>query len=125
MRRVSKKKAATVRKANEARAEFLREFARCFACGLGENQVWPPCAVHEMASGPARYAAIQQRAAWLVLCGPCHARLHAENWSVAYQLALKKKHDPAYYDRRLVNTLRGRAPEAVTEDEVNEAGAIE
>ena len=120
MRRISKNKAATTRKANQARAEFRREFSRCFACGLGANQVWPPCAVHEIASGPGRFKAIQERAAWLVLCGPCHARLHAENWTVAYQLALKFRNDPAFFDRRLVNTLRGRAPDAVTEEEVNE-----
>jgi hypothetical protein len=46
--------------------------------------------------------------------------LHAENWTVAYQLALKFRNDPAFFDRRLVNTLRGRAPDAVTEEEVNE-----
>ena len=119
LRRVRLSKVATVRKANRERAEFVREFSRCFNCNVGPN-VWPPLSCHEIASGPARGKAIQYRAAWLCLCGACHDRLHRENWTVAAQLLLKLRNDPTFYDRDLVNRLRGRAPDAVSESEVEE-----
>jgi len=44
--------------------------------------------------------------------------------SIVTQLAMKKINDPECYDRVAVNRMRGRADEAVTEAEVDEAVAI-
>ena len=97
-----------------ARDEF-RMRQHCMACG--RSGAWD---VHEIASGPARHKAIKEPCAWLLLCRPCHNEMHDRTiWSITRQLALKKKMDPDNYDRIRVNELRGRHPEAITEEEVD------
>jgi hypothetical protein len=61
-------------------------------------------------------------AAFLRLCGACHAELFA-SMPIARQLALKALVDPESYDRQAVCLLRGRDPDEVTEAEVVERQA--
>lgn len=76
--------------------------------------------IHEIARGSHRAEALHHRACWLRLCRACHEAIgDASAWPVAAQLALKKVHDPQWYDRELVNRVRGRAPESITEEEVD------
>ncbi len=56
------------------------------------------------------------------LCGDCHDEV--SQWKVVRQLAMKKLADPDYYDRRLVNELRSKHPEAITEADVDAAAEI-
>lgn len=106
------------------RAEWSLEHTECMVCGHVDR--WPRwLETHEIACGPARQAALEEPATWLRACGePCHQGKHGlhdyATWPIARQLALKKKCDPKYYDRKRVNGLRRREPDAITEDEVNE-----
>lgn len=76
--------------------------------------------VHEIARGPARNKAIEVRACLLHLCRAHHDDMDDySQWPIARQLALKKYSDPEGYDRVAVNLIRGRAPEAITEEEVD------
>ena len=79
---------------------------------------------HEIANGPARQRALDEPATWLRLCGRCHRGPHGVHhkghWPIVRQLALKKVCDSRNYDRVLVNRLRGRADDAITEEEVDD-----
>lgn len=73
--------------------------------------------LHEISRGAAREASLGVRAALLNLCAACHRIM---DWlEVAGQLAIKKLSDPDGYDREVVNVLRGRARNAITESEVD------
>lgn len=72
--------------------------------------------IHEIARGPARAASLMEPAALLCLCRAHHDEV--QNWPVARQLALRKIVGPETYDRQRVNVLRGRQPDAITEEEV-------
>jgi len=80
---------------------------------------------HELSSGPGRASALTEPAAWLRLCGDfangCHSLL--QGGPVVIGLALKKIADAAHYDLETVNKLRGRAPGAVTQEEVDAMAA--
>jgi hypothetical protein len=78
----------------------------------------PVHVLHEIARGPSRAAALDRPAAILRLCNACHEEVHAVPVPVACQLAIKKLSDPETYDRLEVNRLRHRAPESITEPEV-------
>ncbi len=58
-----------------------------------------------------------------MLCKECHmVREHnGDSLGLVGMLALKVIYDPANYDRVHVNTLRGRAPDAISEREVARA----
>jgi len=76
---------------------------------------------HEIARGPARANAYALRLAWLRVCRRCHDELgDYSKFPISRQLFLKKTNDPEYYDRQRVNELRGRQPDAITEEEVME-----
>jgi hypothetical protein len=88
-------------------------------CGSRDN-----LETHEIANGAAREASLAIPATWLRVCQECHQGprgLHHKGvWPVARQLALKKWHDPEYYDRVWVNLLRGRDEGAITEADVDQ-----
>lgn len=75
---------------------------------------------HEIPRGIFRAAALKEPAAWLRVC-----QFHDEEmgdysiWPIARQLAVKKLGDLPNYSRELVNQLRGRQSDAITEAEVN------
>jgi hypothetical protein len=101
------------------RADFNRKFDRCFLCGARTNETFPPrLETHEITRGPSRAKSLQVRAALIRTCPPCHAG-RLDGMSVVRQLAIKKFADPEGYDRLEVNRLRRRAPESITEAEVN------
>lgn len=109
----------------DQRHQFLLEYGRCMVCGDGWRfadyfpKVLDP---HEIARGPARRKAVDCPAAWLVLCRQHHEEMGDYSvWPVVAQLALKRLRDPEHYDRQAVNLLRGRAPEAITDAEVDAA----
>jgi len=91
----------------------------CMVCGSRDN-----LETHEIANGAAREASLAIPATWLRVCQECHQGprgLHHKGvWPVARQLALKKWHDPEYYDRVWVNLLRGRDEGAITEADVDQ-----
>ena len=107
------------------RAEHKEDNAYCWVCRWepwwydGAQSYGPNwLETHEIARGPARKKAVNEPCAWLVLCNHCHRDV-IPGWSIARQLALKKVRDFRYYDRVGVNRLRGRADEAITEEEVD------
>lgn len=99
------------KEAREARDQYLKDFPFCFCC-----QKKYGLAVHEIACGSARKAALKEPCAWMTMCSSCNTDLMTDynKWPIARQLALKFIHDPDNYDRRKVNELRGRAPESIT-----------
>ena len=74
--------------------------------------------IHHIARGVHRQQAREVRVNLIRACMWCHDA-HLDAMPIARQLAIKKKNDPQFYDRVAVNLLRGRQPEAVTEDEVD------
>lgn len=103
-----------------ARDDWSWEHDTCMGCGYvaGRSCGSRSMETHEIARGLARRPALTEPAAWLRLCGLCHAGVFAA-MPIARQLAYKKLHDPYWYDRVAVNLLRGRQADAVTEDEVD------
>lgn len=88
MRRTMKRKATAIRQANDARRAFKESFARCMVPGCKERRLfW--LAVHEVANGIHRQAALTEPTLQLVLCGPCHQKIHRENWDVEQELGLR------------------------------------
>ena len=83
---------------------------RCFICGS------PATDCHEMARGPFKAAAMKEPAAWIATCQACHERL--DGMPIARQLAYKAIGDLENYDRIVVNQLRHRQLDAVSEREV-------
>ena len=117
LRPVAKRKVATVRKANKERAAFCLEVGFCMNCGNKTR----PLVCHELVRGANRYKGIQERLVQLVLCGPCHDQLHRENWTLARQISIRRFALPNETGvRESVNRLRGRARDAVSEEEVNQ-----
>lgn len=114
--RVAKRKVAVTRKANKARAEFRYQVGSCMVC----LSPWlDDLHAHEIAGGPNRFAAIQERMTQLVLCSRHHAQLHRENWTLARQIALRLRALPDETGvRETVLRIKGWADTAVTEAEV-------
>ena len=101
------------------RATWSQEQDRCMLCGKrGGDHPLTRLETHEIARGPHRKKALECPAAFLRVCGFCHGD---KLGTITEQLAVKKFHDPECYDRVAVNHLRSRAPEAITEDEVDAA----
>lgn len=118
MRRVSLKRQRLMRLVSGPRRAFLAEFPVCWACSDE-----PSAHVHEMASGPDREKALEDRAAWFAVGEKCHRVIHlTSKWPLEKQLAVKKKYDPEHYNRVRVNKLRGRMKNAITAKQVRTAG---
>lgn len=75
-----------------------------------------------MAKGCHRGQAIKggNRFAWFVACNDCNQGCLNDYsiWPLERQLAAKKIHDPENFDLVAFNTLRGRAPDAITEADI-------
>ena len=101
------------------RNEWNEQHLRCFHCGL-RSPSGDGLETHEIARGAARQKALKEPATWLRLCNGfwngCHELV--SGWPLPKQLALKFLMDRGHYDRVKVNLLRGRQPEAITEEEV-------
>jgi hypothetical protein len=112
MRRVSPKRQRRNAACRDLRDEYRAEFPRCQWCGERATDL------HEIARGASRNAALSERCCWLHLCRACHEIVGG--LPVVAQLAIKWLADPIGYDRRKVNEIRGRAPEAISEGDVDE-----
>lgn len=117
MRYQSKSRARSERTDRPHRVAFVREYGFCWACFSSDR-----IDCHEMAKGCHRGQAIKKenRCAWFVACYQ-HNMFELNDysvWPIARQLALKKIHDPAHYDRVAFNILRGREPDAISAAEV-------
>lgn len=111
----SDKRRAEASTAEAEREAFALEFPQCMVPGCRRQS----CDVHEIARGPARRAAYLERCAWLSLCRICHDAMDDYSvWPLDRQYALKALRDTAFYDRQRLNELRGRAPDAISEQEV-------
>ena len=75
---------------------------------------------HEIANGPDRQKALDQPYAILVLCWWCNAHevTDKRQWPQARQLAVLKARAPDSYDLAAFNTLVGRGPRRITEEDV-------
>lgn len=93
------------------------QFSACWLCGR-RTTFGRQLETHEIARGIHRSKAVCTPATWMRVCRQCHDTLGS--MSIAAQLALKKINDPEWYDRIVVNRIRGRADEAITENEVDE-----
>ena len=113
MRRVAKRKQAVLKAAAQWRRDYLAEHWLCMtACGKRATEC------HEISRGVNRFASLTERCALLALCHDCHAEV--QGWPLVKQYALKCHVTPLEYDRVKLNRLRGRADDAITEEEVLE-----
>jgi hypothetical protein len=71
--------------------------------------------VHEIASGPAREACLEQPSLQLVLCRGCHERV--QSWPAAKQIAQRHRW-MIVRECKLYCELKGRAPTAVIANDV-------
>lgn len=115
MRNRSPKREQLLREVESVRQEYrewsmICQYPRC---------VQSHCDVHEIARGPARQEALGERCALLYLCREHHREMdNYLEWPIARQAALKLIVDPDHYDLEKLNTLRGRASDAISHDEV-------
>ena len=102
------------------RHAFRNHHCQCWICGgLGWDGTLD---VHEIARGAHRAKAVLDICNWIATCRDCHEDLGDYSiWPIVDQYALKYLRDPEYYDRVRINALRGRAPDAISEEEVREA----
>ncbi len=117
MRRVSKERAKLMREVGPERKAYIQEIGYCEPCWVIDRRfVNTDLVVHEIAKGPARKAALSERAAQLVACTKCNCgRLEDYNeCPLTLQLAVKLLDDTEHFDLEKVNELRGRAPTAIT-----------
>lgn len=116
MRRVSVRRRELLDIIGVERDAFQIEWPCCWICGEDAADV------HEIARGANRAQALGERCAWVRCCRSCHEALgDYGRWPVVWQYGLKLLWDAEHYDRLRLNRLRGRAPEAVTDDEVRAA----
>lgn len=113
MKKRSTKRRQVVAETNPERHAYVQEAGLCQCC-----QKRPASDPHEIPRGSHREKALFERCAWLALCRECHEEMDSyAKWPIAKQLALKALRCDSY-DRRRVNELRNRAPEAISESEV-------
>jgi 5-methylcytosine-specific restriction endonuclease McrA len=97
------------------RREWGSDFYFCWVCG--QRQSFAPLEVHEIASraqAPNRWATQEN---YFRACSQCNSHV-LNNLPESLQLAIKKHFDPDRYDRVLINRLRGRADNAISEGDV-------
>ena len=105
-------------------ANFAGTFHRCWICNRTAMQsMFGRLEIHHIARGVHRKKAKDKRSCLIRCCQPCHEK-YLDGMEVVVQLAIKKMFDPEGYDRLEVNKLRRRAPEAITESEVDDALAL-
>jgi len=86
---------------------------KCFWCGSpGEH-------THHIAKGARR---IDIHCNLIRLCGSCHHQIHNDpRINIIHEYAIKALGDPDEYNRVMLNNIRGRADNAVSEVEVIQA----
>jgi hypothetical protein len=76
--------------------------------------------VHEIAKRSQAPKQWGERCNYFLACNPCNCTV-LEDATLPYQFAIKLLNDAKHYDRRRVNVLRGRAPDAISESDVMRA----
>ena len=116
LRRVSPKRAKLIRAVGKERAEFKRLFPICWHCR--KNAATD---VHELTRGVFRANGYGDRRAWMALCRPCHT-LYGDYGKVPLvkQLCVKHLNDGEYFSLEWINQARGRAPGAITIEELEQ-----
>lgn len=103
---------------SEALAAFAEEYNRCWVCGTMAIHTFPPrLEIHHIVRGADRAKAKDDRRVFIRTCQRCHQD-RLDGMPLVTQYALKALHDPANFDRVGLNTLRGRAENAISEEEV-------
>lgn len=106
IRRVSKKRQRLRKQVKPDEDAFLEEFPACFYCGSTRE-----VRIDHIVSGTGgRPVALSHRAAWNAACWRCNSGKWAGSGDkmFARKLAVKRKHDPAWYDLELCCRLRGK-----------------
>ena len=120
MRSNTPKRAKANRSAKPMLKEFADTFQRCWLCGCRGL-----LHTHEIVSGSNRAWGRSHREALIRACCDCHSDILHAQWqateNMPMQYALKRIRDPAFYNRTMLNVARGRAPEAITADDVRAA----
>lgn len=114
-----KRTAARKRETRDFRYGLCEEIGRCEVCG--KRRPTDNLCVHELARGNGiRQKALDKRFAVLVVCAlHCHDKV--QNEPLTRQLArLYLARGGADYDRVAFNRLRGRADDAISQEEVDE-----
>ncbi len=127
LRRQSTKTRKRNRECREFRQELVAWVRHCEVCGHDPTRVqsggvaWS-LVCHEIARGPTRLSALDQSYAVLVVCFNCHQEIHfgKEPFPEAKQLACLKLSRPQDYDLQAYNALKGRGPNRITEEDVEE-----
>ena len=106
--------------ANDVLERFAERFDRCWLCGVTEP-AWSSypfrLQIHHAVRGANRAKAKYEECVLIRTCPMCHADKF-DGMEPAKQLAIIIIHNPAAYDRLKFNELRGRAPESISEAEV-------
>jgi hypothetical protein len=103
--------------------EWAFGFDKCWRCG--KRGGWGMgLVIHHFVMGTSKHKNDLRTTG--LACIDCHDDEHrGRGIGLAGWLALKRRLDGTHYDRRACNVLRGRDPEAITEDEVDAAEANE
>lgn len=112
MRKVSKKRAALMRKVGPWRKALIERVKKCEVCGKKFN-----LCVHEIANGPNRAKALDKPYAVLVACSDCncHKLTDKSVWPEARQLSILFKSRPEDFDLMAYNNLiNPNAPDRIT-----------
>ena len=113
IRRKSKKRAKQEREAGPVFDEFLATFSVCWLC-----RSKPTSEVHHLCSGSFKAKTFGDRRGFFAPCRWCHELLQSGKVSLKVALYWKKVFDPEFWDLKWINRSRGRADDAITEEEV-------
>lgn len=111
----SSKQAALERAHRAARRGFLGDFPSCWFCGERTTEV------HEITRGNGiRNLAFGKRETWAAACSVCNCEnlTNYAIWPLERQLCYKLCNDPAYFDLAVICEIRGRAPTAITLEDI-------
>lgn len=112
MKYASQKRQKARRIAAVERVKFRGEFKACWFCG----STWELCVDEIVAGMSDRVKGEQHRETWTMACWKCNSGKLASTAEpiLILKLAFKWVYDRPFFDRQLCNTLRGRAPDAIT-----------
>lgn len=111
----SKKRAAAEREAGPVFDTFKAEHPLCWHC-----RVRPTTDIHHLCRGANKAKTYSDRRGLFAACRKCHDRLgDYGKVSLIVQIATKKLRDPEYYDLAWLNKMRGKAPNAIDDNDLN------
>jgi len=110
----SRKKKKEDAERRELRSAFLWEHGVCMACEqAGATDL------HEICRGAHRHRAKLNPITWLALCRSCHDEMDDYSiWPLERQCAVKFLRDYQRFDLEELNAVRGRAPHAITMEDI-------